>query len=142
MSKNNKNFKTPSGARQEVGSFKLSTREKAQSQRQLQVSQAIASAVTEVLRKGKGLDPKLFAMPITITKVNISSDLKVANCYFLPFNTKLTGDEILAALNESKYVIRQYVTKEINLKYSPEIRFHYDHAFDNAAKIEQLLKSL
>jgi ribosome-binding factor A len=100
------------------------------------------SAVTDCLRKGKGLDPRLFSVPLTITKVNISADLKVANCYFLPFNTKLSGDEILAALDESKYLIRQHVTKEINLKYSPEIRFHFDHAFENAAKIEALLKGL
>lgn len=142
MSKNNKNFKSSAARRQESGSFKLSTREKEQSQRQLKVSQAIQSAVTDVLRKGKGLDVRLFAMPLTITKVNISSDLKVANCYFLPFNTKLTSVEILAALDESKYFIRQHVTREINLKYSPEIRFHYDKAFENAAKIELLLKSL
>jgi ribosome-binding factor A len=81
-------------------------------------------------------------MPLTITKVNISPDLKIANCYFLPFNTTLPSDIILEALEESKYAIRQHVTKEINLKYSPEIRFYYDEAFENAAKIEQLLKDL
>ena len=81
-------------------------------------------------------------MSLTITKVNISPDLKIANCYFLPFNTNLSSDIILEALEESKYAIRQHVTKEINLKYSPEIRFYYDQAFENAAKIEQLLKEL
>ena len=81
-------------------------------------------------------------MPLTITKVNISADLKVANCYFLPFNTNLSRDEILEALEESKYIIRQYVTKEINLKYSPEIRLHYDQSFENAAKIDLLLNKL
>lgn len=102
----------------------------------------INGAITDCLRNGKGLNIKLFGLNLTVTKVNISSDLRVANCYFLPFNTKLSGDEILEALEESKYVIRQYVTKEINLKYSPEIRFYYDQAFDNADKIDQLLKTL
>lgn len=92
--------------------------------------------------KGKRVDIRLIPMPLTITKVNISADLKVANCYFLPFNTNLSRDEILEALEESKYIIRQHVTKEINLKYSPEIRFHYDQAFDNAAKIDLLLNKL
>jgi len=123
-------------------SFKLKNREKPQSQRQLKVSQLISAAVIDCLRKGKRIDIRLLSMPLTITKVNISPDLKVANCYFLPFNTNLTRDIILEALEESKYVIRQHVTKEINLKYSPEIRFYYDQAFENAAEIEHLLKNL
>lgn len=117
-------------------------RNKEQSQRQLKVSQAIMTALNDCFRKGKGIDVRLFSMPLTVTEVIISADLKVANCYFLPFNTKLSADEILDALEQSKYFIRQYVTHEINLKYSPELRFHFDHAFDNAAKIEALLKGL
>jgi ribosome-binding factor A len=92
--------------------------------------------------KGKGVDMRLIPIPLTITKVNITPDLKVANCYFLPFNTKLSEEEILKALEESRHIIRQYVTKEINLKYSPEIRFFYDQAFENAAKINLLLNKL
>lgn len=122
--------------------FKLKDREKYQSQRQLKVSQLIGAVVIDCLMKGKRVDIRLIPMPLTITKVNISADLKVANCYFLPFNTNLSRDEILEALEESKYIIRQYVTKGINLKYSPEIRFHYDQAFENAAKIDLLLNKL
>ena len=122
--------------------FKLKEREKPQSQRQLKVSQIIGAAIIDCLMKGKGVDMRLIPIPLTITKVNITPDLKVANCYFLPFNTKLSEEEILKALEESRYIIRQYVTKEINLKYSPEIRFFYDQAFENAAKIDLLLNQL
>jgi len=123
-------------------SFKLKNREKPQSQRQLKVSQLISSALIDCLRKGKRIDVRLFSMPLTITKVNISNDLKIANCYFLPFNTSLSSDVILEALEESKYVIRQHITKEINMKYSPEIRFYHDEAFENLAEIENLFKKL
>ncbi len=122
--------------------FKLKDREKPQTQRQLKVSQIIGAAIIDCLMKGKGIDMRLIPIPLTITKVNITPDLKVANCYFLPFNTKLSEEEILKALEESRYIIRQYVTKEINLKYSPEIRFFYDQAFENAAKINLLLNKL
>jgi ribosome-binding factor A len=122
--------------------FKLKDREKPQSQRQLKVSQIIGAAIIDCLMKGKGIDMRLIPIPLTITKVNITPDLKVANCYFLPFNTKLSEEEILKALEESRYIIRQYVTKEINLKYSPKIRFFYDQAFENAAKINLLLNKL
>ena len=122
--------------------FKLKNREQAQSQRQLRVSGLISATIIECLRNGKSIDVRLIPMPITITKVNISADLKIANCYFVLFNTNLSLASILEALETSKYAIRKYVTSQINLKYSPEIRFYYDQVFENAAKIEQLLNKL
>jgi len=121
--------------------FKISVREKEQSQRQLKASRLIFAALVDCFRRGKGLDLRLASCPLTITKVNISADLKISNCYFLPFNTALSSDEILEALESSKYPIRQFVTSEINLKFSPEIRFHYDAGFENLDLVESLLKT-
>ena len=128
MSKNNKNFN-------------LKTREKDQSQRQLKVSHAVQSSLIECFRKGGGkLDHRLDPCPLSITKVNISSDLSVANCFFVPFNTKLTVGDIESALEHSRFAIRDYVTRQVNLKYSPEIRFYYVPTFENFETIEKLLK--
>ncbi|MEA0971347.1 Ribosome-binding factor A [Candidatus Megaera venefica] len=127
MSKNNK-------------SFNLKTREKDQSQRQLKVSHAVHSSLIECFRKGGKLDHRLDSCPLSITKVNVSSDLSIANCFFVPFNTKLTVDDILSALELSRFAIRDYVTRQVNLKYSPEIRFYYDPTFENFETIEKLLK--
>jgi ribosome-binding factor A len=121
--------------------FKLNVREQVQSQRQQKVSQLIQAALVDCLRKGKALSPRLFDMPLTITKVNISPDLKIANCYIIPFNTSLPHEEILTALEESRYYVRQYVTEAINLKYSPELRFYYDADFENTAIVEKLLRA-
>lgn len=119
--------------------FKLSVREKEQSQRQLRVAQLINISVMECLRKESKVSPLLHDCPLTITKVTVTADLRIANCFFLPFNTKMTSDEILRALEDSKFVIRHYITRQVNLKYSPEIRFFYDAGFDNAVLIESLL---
>ena len=100
----------------------------------------INEALINCFRKGKSLDIRLSDCPLTITKVNISADLKIANCYFLPFNTPLSPAQIIEALEESKYAIRHHVTKEINLKFSPELRFYYDAGFENAQVIDKLLK--
>jgi ribosome-binding factor A len=120
--------------------FKINLREKQQSQRQLKVAGLINSALIDCFRKGKMLDPRLEPCPLTITKVNISPDLSVVNCFFLPFNTNYTTEQLLEALEASKYDIRAFVTKEVNLKYSPEVRFHYDLGFENTAAVEALLK--
>lgn len=127
MSKNNK-------------SFNLKTREKDQSQRQLKVSHAVQSSLIDCFRKGSKLDYRLDGCPLSVTKVNVSSDLSIANCFFVPFNTNLTVDDILSALEQSRFAIRDYVTRQVNLKYSPEIRFYYDPTFENFETIEKLLK--
>ncbi len=121
--------------------YKLKTREQTQSQRQKQVSQAINNSLIACFGKGSSkLDLRLHNSPITITKVNVSADLKVANCFFLPFNTSLSPDEIMDAIDESKFTIRQFVTRQVNLKYSPEIKFYHDYAFENIQKVDELLK--
>lgn len=121
-------------------SFKLSLREKPQSQRQLKVSKLIHESLIECFKKEGQLELCLYNCPLTITKINISSDLRSANCFFVPFNTTLTSDAILNALELSRYVIRDFVTKKINLKYSPELRFFYDSSFENFDLIENLLR--
>lgn len=114
---------------------------KVKSHRQQKVATLINGAIVEILRRGKQLDVRLINCPLTITKVIVTNDLKLANCYFVPFNTTLNEQELTDALNNSKYAIRNFVTSKINLKYSPEIRFYYDDSFYNVYKIEQLLKS-
>jgi len=115
---------------------------KTNSHRQQKLASIINETLIEILQRGKMLDTRLFDCPLTITKIIVTADLKIANCYFLPFNTKLTIDEIMDALNKSKNAIRNFVTNKINMKFSPDIRFHYDHGFDNAIKVEKLLKNI
>ncbi len=142
------NRRNPKSSKTQVGIIKsglglnkakFSTRNKIQSDRQLRVSQLINNAVLKYFRTGSLVDIRLINCPLTITKVNVSPDLKVANCFVLPFNTTLTAEEILEALQESAFEIRRFVTKEINLKYSPELRFFYDNCFETANLIEHAM---
>lgn len=112
------------------------------SQRQQKVSKLITIAINEILIRGKMLDERLISCPITITKVIITADLRIAKCYYVPFNTNLSNVQLIDALNSSKHSIRYMVSQEVQLKYSPEIRFYYDHSFDNASRIEKLLDKL
>jgi ribosome-binding factor A len=121
-------------------SYKLNTRHKEQSQRQLKVAQTIHTNLVECFRRGAKLDPRLDNAPVSIVEVNISPDLRVANCFFVPFNTDLSVEQLLEALDESKYIIRDYITRQVNLKYSPEIRFYFDEGSMNTILVENLLK--
>lgn len=111
------------------------------SQRQLKVAGLIKLALIDVIRKGKATDVRLLNNEVTITYVKVSLDLKIADCYFLPFgHNNLTEKEWLEAFGSSKYGLRALVTSKVALKHSPELRFHYDHGFNDATNIEQLIK--
>jgi ribosome-binding factor A len=110
------------------------------SYRAQKVAHIINVAIVECLMRGKKLDERLVNCPITITKVLINNDLRIVNCYFLPFNTDLNYHQLSEALNNSKYAIREWVTREVKLKYSPEIRFHYDHSIEHVKMVETLLE--
>lgn len=145
MKNTRKNFKSSkteeasSRARKSMPKAKFSTRNKIQSERQLRVSQLINNSIVKYFRSGSLVDIRLINGPLTITKVNISADLKIANCFVLPFNTEIPAEEILEALEESAFEIRKFVTKDINLKYSPELRFFYDNCFETANIIETVM---
>lgn len=114
-----------------------------QSQRQLRVGELIKVALIESLRKGKVADIRLLNNEVTITYVKVSPDLQIADCYFLPFgHNRLKEEELLDAFESSKYGLRGLVTRKVALKYSPELRFHFDHGFDNAENIGKLLKEV
>ena len=110
------------------------------SQRQLKAANLIKQALIEVLQKGKMLDVRLLDAGVTVSEVVISPDLKIATCKVLNFmQDKLSADDLIDAFDKSKHAIRNMVTKKVNLKYSPELRFKYDHSFSQASKINQLL---
>ncbi|MBP7189781.1 MAG: ribosome-binding factor A [Rickettsiaceae bacterium] len=123
-------------------SLKRSARASSSSHRQLKVSGLIKLAIIEALQRGRVKDLRLINNPVTITHVDVTSDLQIANCYILPFGKGgLTKEELLDAFEVSKYDLRKIVTSKVALKYSPELRFFYDHDFDNASDVLQFLQS-
>ena len=112
------------------------------STRQLKVGDLIKLALIEVLRKGKVRDPRLFDANVTVTKVEVSGDLQIANCYIMPFTSKLSEAELMDASEKSRYQLRKLVTDIVKLKFSPELRFFYDHGLANVHDIGDLLNKV
>jgi ribosome-binding factor A len=115
--------------------------DKMPTQRQLRVGENIKQVLSEVLLAGKKLDPILMEISITVSEVRMSPDLKVANCYVLPFGKEISPENLIEALHNSRGQIRNMVNKKVSLKFSPEIRFYYDVAFDRAEEINQLIEA-
>lgn len=110
------------------------------SQRMLRVAELVRHAMASVLVKGIIHDPGLKDYIVTIPRVSMSPDLKLATVYVLPLGGRDTGS-VVEILNRHLKFIRTEVAHQINLKSAPNIRFKADDTLDNVTKIEALLHS-
>jgi ribosome-binding factor A len=110
------------------------------SQRMLRVAELIRHSMAELLTRGAMNDPVLEGHVVTVPRVKMSPDLKLASVYVMPLGGKDASD-VIAALDRHKKYLRTEIAHRINLKFAPEIRFKIDESFDNVAKIDALLNS-
>ena len=110
------------------------------SQRQLRVGELIRHALAEMLARGEVHDPVLEGHLITVPEVRMTPDLRLATIYVMPLGGKDTED-VLAALERNKRFLRGEIAHRVNLKFAPDIRFRLDERFDEAERIEKLLRT-
>jgi ribosome-binding factor A len=110
------------------------------SQRMLRVAELIRHSMAELLTRGAINDPVLDGHVVTVPRVKMSPDLKLASVYVMPLGGKDAND-VIAALDRHKKYLRTEIAHRINLKFAPEIRFKIDDSFDNVAKIDALLNT-
>jgi ribosome-binding factor A len=110
------------------------------SQRQLRVGELIRHALAEMLSRGDVHDPVIEGHLITVPEVRLTADLRLATVYVMPLGGRDKG-EVLAALERNKKYLRGEIARRVNLKFAPEIRFRIDERFDEAERIEKLLRT-
>ena len=110
------------------------------SQRQLRVGELVRHALAEMFARGDIHDDVLASHVVTIPEVRMSPDLRLASIYVMPLGGK-DVKPVLAALERNKKYIRGEIAHEVNLKFAPDIRFMADESFDEALRIDQILRS-
>jgi ribosome-binding factor A len=110
------------------------------SQRQLRVGETVRHAVADILAQGSVHDADLEGHIITVPEVRMSPDLKLATIYVMPLGGRDT-DVVIAALERNKKFLRGEVAQRVNLKFAPDIRFRVDDRFEEAERIEKLLRT-
>ena len=110
------------------------------SQRQLRVGETVRHAVAEILAHGNVHDPDLEGHIVTVPEVRMSPDLKLATIYVMPLGGRDT-DKVITALARNKKFLRGEIAHRVNLKFAPDIRFRVDDRFDEAERIEKLLRT-
>lgn len=104
------------------------------------MGELIRRRLSDVLMRGDVHDPDLSRHSITVGEVACSPDLRVATAYVLPLGGKDAG-AALKALKKNAGEIRRQVSKGLDLKYAPEIRFRLDETFDKLDDARRLFGS-
>jgi ribosome-binding factor A len=106
----------------------------------LRVGELVRHALADMLARGDVHDPTLEGHMITVPEVRMTADLKLATVYVMPLGGRDTK-EVVAALERNKRFLRGEIARRVNLKFAPEIRFRADERFDEAERIEKLLRT-
>ena len=76
---------------------------------------------------------------VTITAVDVTSDLSYAKIYFTTLDDKI---ETLKALKSAKGYIRRELADRIELRHVPELEFIYDESIEYGKHIEDKIKEI
>lgn len=107
------------------------------SQRQLRAGELIRHALVEILREEDFNDEALAGKSVTLTEVRMSPDLRHAVCFVEPLGGE-HAPEVVKALNRHAKFLRGRLGREIDMKFTPDLKFLHDESFDEAARIGRL----
>ena len=79
---------------------------------------------------------------ITITKVDLSSDLSYAKVYFTVLSDEKKDKCITDLKHASKFIRSSLIKRKLEMRKIPELDFVYDESIEYGAKIENLIKNI
>ena len=103
------------------------------------LGEALKVDISEVV--GFELDDPRLEM-VTVTEVEVSSDLRDAKVYVLIRGDAEEVEKALKALRNAATFVRQKVAMNLELRFAPHIHFVRDTAEENASRISEILEDL
>lgn len=109
-------------------------------QRQLRVGEQVRQIISNYFLKETLSEPLLINTSITVSKVMMSKDLKMAYVYIMSLGgTNI--NKVKDSLNSNKFLFQKELGKKIKTKFTPKITFYVDDTFLEAEKINSLLST-
>ena len=85
-------------------------------------------------------DPRLEM--VTVTDVEVASDLRDAKVYVFIRGSEEEIDEALKSLRNASTFVRQQVAMNLDLRHAPHVHFVRDTAEENASRVSEILDDL
>ncbi len=105
--------------------------------RQGRINDAVAEELAVALRDVR--DPRITSSMVSITRADVTRDLKIAKVYFSSM-----GDpaEAKKALTGAAGLFRCRLAQALNLRITPELVFIPDNSIEHGARISELLHQI
>ncbi|SMQ69900.1 ribosome-binding factor A [Altererythrobacter xiamenensis] len=107
--------------------------------RVLKVSERVRHILSELLARGEVHDDIVNAANIAVTEVRMTPDLRNATAYVKPL-LGAEEDSVVKALRQNTAYLQREVAKRLGLKFAPKLKFRADESFEEADRIEKLLR--
>jgi len=78
---------------------------------------------------------------ITVTRVEMTPDLRTAHIYFSIFGGR-EKEATLQLLEKKKGFLRKSIASKVKLKYNPMLIFSFDLSLDYEARIDKILENM
>ena len=106
--------------------------------RRVRINEEMQREVAKIIREVK--DPRVAKAFISITGAEVTPDLKYAKIYYSAYNAD--KKEVKQGLRSSAGFIRGQVSKNLNLRITPELTFIEDGSIEYGAKISKILEGI
>jgi len=106
-------------------------------QRTYRVGELIQQEISAIILRGLR-DPRVGF--VTITSVDVTSDLRYAKVYFTVMGEDSDASETQQGLDSAVPFLRRELGKRLKLRHVPELVFKYDTSISYGNHIESLLK--
>jgi len=108
-------------------------------QRSERVQEALRQEISRIVQN-ELKDPRLGFL--TITRVELTKDLRYARIYFSVLGEVKDKRLALKGLTSAKGYIKNLISDRIKLRFMPEIEFKIDESFEHTKEIYDLLDKL
>lgn len=107
--------------------------------RSSRLNEQLKREISSILRQ-KVRDPRVGEL--TVTEVRVTPDLWVARVFVRPLDSQGDLQERMRGLEAAAPFIRKELSKILQIRRIPELRFQHDTTLDSAARIEEVLKKV
>jgi ribosome-binding factor A len=105
-------------------------------ERMRRVNEVIREVIGEAIA-GELDDPRIGF--VTVTSVDTAPDLRSARVFVSVLGDEAERERTLAALRSSHGLLQGRIAREMRIKYTPTLSFHYDDGPERGVRLAQLL---
>jgi ribosome-binding factor A len=107
--------------------------------RDKRVADAIKEAVAQIVVNELS-DPRIGF--VTVTRCNVTRDLKLATVYFSILGKEEDRAESLKHLEHALPYVRRRLAQEVKLRYLPELKFKLDEVLAQEMRISEIISDM